>query len=279
VITPGILQGRLSAAPAGRPQAFPWATWRQEFADAARLGVGTLEWLVTAERPQHNPIWTTAGIEDIRRVAAANRVTVTSVCADFLIPLPLIGVSADERTTRVGMLEHLTRQCPALAARVIVLPLLEANAPADERQFAEVMGAIDPVLHLAAGLNISIALESGWTGARLRAALGSVGAPATAVCYDIGNAAAFGLDAAADLRALGTLVAAVHVKDRRRSGESVPLGTGDADLEGAFAALSAIGYSGTAVLETPAGPQPVAAASRNLGVLHALLPRSAAAST
>jgi sugar phosphate isomerase/epimerase len=164
-----------------------------------------------------------------------------------------------------------------LDSTIMVVPLLEANAPANEAQFADVMCAIEAAWQLAEAGNVRVAIESDWPAARLRDAIGECHMPAVGVCYDIGNAVAFGLDAAADIPALGALMTAVHVKDRLRTGESVALGTGDADLAGAFAALAAIGYAGTAVLETPVGAHPLDSAAHNLSVVQALLPRGAAA--
>ena len=52
----GIMQGRLSPSRAGRAQAFPFATWREEFAHAAEAGFDSIEWLVTAELYADNPL-------------------------------------------------------------------------------------------------------------------------------------------------------------------------------------------------------------------------------
>ncbi len=266
MITFGILQGRLSPAPNGRPQAFPWTTWVDEFAHARAVGFDSIEWLVTAERPDENPLVTDSGVAHIRRTARDAGLAVSSVCADCFIPLPLVGVSTGERRQRVELLARIVRQAARLDARVVVLPLLESNAPADEAEAAELLSAIAPALSGAAALGVRIALETSWPGTRLRDFIAAAQAPSLGACYDIGNAAAFGLDPVADLRALGPLVAGVHVKDRRRTGESMPLGEGDADLAGAIGALEAIGYAGAAILETPVGADPAGHAARNLTV-------------
>jgi L-ribulose-5-phosphate 3-epimerase len=270
----GILQGRLSPAPAGRPQAFPWTTWADEFARARALGFDTIEWLITAGGHSDNPLLIDGGDAQILRAADRAGLKVSSVCADCFIPLPLIGVPDREQRERVDLLAQIVRSAACIGARVVVLPLLEDNAPSNDDEAAALLEAIDPVLQLAAASGVRVALETAWDGARLRELIAGAESPALGACYDIGNAAPFGLDAPADLRALGPLVIAVHIKDRRRTGESVALGEGDADLAGAFAALDQIAYAGPAVLETPVGADPSANASRNLSVAQAHASRS-----
>lgn len=266
MITFGIMQGRLSPAPQGRPQAFPWQTWAHEFSDARAAGFDHIEWLVTAERANDNPLLTDAGIADIRDLVATTGVGVASICADCFIPLPLVRVPVAEQRQRTELLTRIVRQAARLDARVVVLPLLEANAPADLKQGEEVLRVIEPALRLADALGVRIALETSSAGAVVRNLIATSESPSLGVCYDIGNAAAFGLDVSDDLRALGSLVIAVHVKDRSRDGESRPLGEGDADLDGAFRALDVIGYDGPAILETPVGDHALRSASRNLAV-------------
>jgi L-ribulose-5-phosphate 3-epimerase len=278
-MTFGIMQGRLSAAPAGRPQAFPWSSWADEFSRARALGFSSIEWLVTAERPEDNPLATAARVQQIRDVIASTGVRVSSVCADCFIPLPLVGAHAGARQERIDLLAHIIRQSAQIDARVVVLPLLETNAPADKREALQLLGALDSVLQMAAALGVRIALETSWPGAHLNELIVNTGKPGLGACYDIGNAAAFGLRADEDLRALGPLLIDVHVKDRRRSGESVALGDGDADLSSAFRALDELAYLGPVVLETPVGQDPTGHASRNLAVTRAHACRSAGATS
>ena len=53
-----------------------------------------------------------------------------------------------------------------------------------------------------------------------------------------------------ELATYGDRVFSVHVKDRLLGGTTVPLGTGDADLPGAFRALGRAGYVGDFILQT-----------------------------
>ena len=52
------LQGRLSPVVDGKIQAFPWAHWRDEFPEAARLSLKLLEWTLDHDRLSENPLMT-----------------------------------------------------------------------------------------------------------------------------------------------------------------------------------------------------------------------------
>ncbi|MES1186545.1 MAG: hypothetical protein ABUL60_22220, partial [Myxococcales bacterium] len=89
----GVMQGRLSPRPAGKLQEFPWLSYREEFARAARLGLHSIEWIFEAPRFDENPLWTEAGREEIRELVAQSGVRVQSVCADYFMVHRLAGES------------------------------------------------------------------------------------------------------------------------------------------------------------------------------------------
>jgi L-ribulose-5-phosphate 3-epimerase len=258
------MQGRLSRAPAGRAQSFPFATWRAEFEAAAAIGAAHLEWLVTAETDGVNPLFDDRGIDAITAMIAATGVGVPAVCADFLIAEPLVRTSPGRRQIAIDRLGDLAARGGRIGAAVIVVPILEngeARTVAERREVAE---ALAPVLGAAAARGQRLAIESQMPVEALLDLIERCGPATSGACYDVGNATAAGFDAAADIRQLGRSVIAVHLKDRLRGGGSVPLGAGHVDFDAVFEALAAIGFAGPMTLETPAGGDPRASALRHL---------------
>lgn len=265
------MQGRLSPAPPGRPQAFPWSTWRDEFERAAACGFDRIEWLVTDEHFDRNPLCTAAGADEIRERMHATGVRVLSVCADFCIARPLVRVADPERQSTVERLTRLVDRIAAIGGDTVLVPVLEQGAITDDHDSAIVLAALAPVLNRAEAGNIRIGIETDLAAARLRELMTRANSPALRAYYDLGNATAAGCHAADDLRELGPLLAGVHLKDRIRGGGSVPLGQGDADFPGFFAALAEIGYAGSLILETPVGDDAIAMAGRNLAFVQKAL--------
>jgi len=267
----GIMQGRLSPAPAGRPQAFPWSSWRDEFARAAACGLDCIEWLITADGLADNPIWSDAGVAQIRALSAASGVRVATVCADCFIAQPLVRQSPEPLARHLALLDRLLTRSALIEASVVVVPIIEDAAVRTREELVAVLHALAPSAALAAFLRIRIALESDLPGTVLRDAIDASGLSAVGVCYDIGNATARGSRPADDLAALGPRLVAVHIKDRRRGGSSTLLGDGDADWPLFAGALAANGYQGPLILETPVGADPAAQAIRHRAFVHELL--------
>src|SRR5258706_580927 len=62
----GFMQGRLSPVIGGRIQTFPWSSWKDEFAIAAKHGFHLMEWTLDQDGIYENPLLTSVGQTEIR---------------------------------------------------------------------------------------------------------------------------------------------------------------------------------------------------------------------
>lgn len=260
----GIMQGRLSPAPAGRAQVFPFETWRSEFAAAAVAGIGFIEWLVTADGFDENPLLARDGAAAIRALIDAHGVRVNTLCADFLIHEPLVRVEAARRAASLCRLSDVVDRSLDIGASVIVVPLLEEGEIRNRDEAAEVAECLQPIARAARASGQRIAIECLLPIDDLCDLVSRCGSPSIGVCYDAGNGASMGFDAGRDIRRLGAALFEMHMKDRRRGGPSVPLGSGEVDFADVFHALGEIGFTGPITLETPVGDDPLASAVRHV---------------
>jgi hexulose-6-phosphate isomerase len=163
---------------------------------------------------------------------------------------PFFRVSGAARRARLDTLRRVVEACGALGIGLLVLPLVDEGRLRDENDGAalrEGLAALAPALDAA---DVVVAFESdlppedlaGWIAAYPQRRFG--------VNYDIGNSASLGFDPAAEIAAYGARIVNVHVKDRRRGGTTVPLGSGDAELRGVFRLLRRAGYRGQLILQT-----------------------------
>jgi L-ribulose-5-phosphate 3-epimerase len=260
----GIMQGRLSP-PGPRPQTFPAASWQAEFDRARACGFDRIEWLLTADDLDHNPIWTDAGLAEMHALAARTAVQVSSICADCFIPLSLCG---DDRLANATVLTRLIERCRRAGIAVAVVPVLETSAIRTAADRARLLEALRDPLAAAAATGVRIALESDLSAEELRSIVDASASPWLGANYDIGNAAAAGHDCEHDLRALGPRLFGVHVKDRARGGPSRPLGEGDVDFDAVARGLARAGYTAPLILETPTGEDAMQSAKLNLAYLQ-----------
>lgn len=243
----GIIQGRLTRPWSGKLQCFPRDRWEEEFFLARECGLEAIELFVETEFNPANPAWSEEGRSRLRRLSRESGVAADTLCADCFMSTTFLHEPLQARR----LLERLA----GFGFRRIVLPFFERAEIRSEGDAWRVAQALRGLVGLELALETTLRPRELVTLAR------DCGA---SICYDTGNTTALGHDIPADIRALGGLITHVHVKDKRLSdGQNVLLGTGDADLPGAFAALRDIGYRGDFTMETFRGDDPLATARRH----------------
>jgi L-ribulose-5-phosphate 3-epimerase len=267
----GVMQGRLSPRPEGKLQEFPWRSYREEFAKAARLGLHSIEWIFEASRYEENPLWTEAGREEIRELTAQSGVRVQSVCADYFMVHRLAGESSLELSQNRDVLADLIVAASAVGADRILIPLLETSAVDSLELQREVVVSLRGAVQIAERYGVTLGLEMEIPGPEYAKLVQSVGSPRVRAYYDTGNSTAQGADVADDIIPLLPLLHAVHIKDRVRGGGSKPLGTGDTNFQGFFPALLRAGFRGDFVLQHYFDAQPELEAERSLSFVQQLI--------
>ena len=267
----GVMQGRRSPRPEGKLQEFPWRSYREEFAKAARLGLHSIEWIFEASRFEENPLWTESGREEIRELTAASGVRVQSVCADYFMVRRLAGESSLALAQNRDVLAELIVAANAVGADRILIPLLETSAVDSIELKREVVVSLRSAVELAERYGVTLGLEMEIPGAEYAKLVHSVGSPRVRAYYDTGNSTAQGLDIAEDIIPILPVLHAVHIKDRVRGGGSKPLGTGDTNFQGFFPALLRGGFRGDFVLQHYFEAQPELEAERSLSFVQQLI--------
>lgn len=248
----GFMQGRLSPPVEDRIQAFPWAHWRDEFAVARRLGFTLMEWTIDAARLRENPIMTQAGRNEIRTLEDTFGIRVRSLTADCVMEAPFYKAieGKRERVRHLDDLKALLDACGQSGIVLVVLPLVDNGRLVSDAEEDALRQELLPLTPALRDSGVRVVFESDFPPARLRAFIDTFPPEAYGINYDIGNSAALGYDPREEIERYGARIWNVHVKDRRRGGTTVPLGTGAADLPTAFRVLVRSGYTGAYILQT-----------------------------
>jgi L-ribulose-5-phosphate 3-epimerase len=165
------------------------------------------------------------------------------------------------RQEGVRLVTTALQACRNVGGEAILLPHFDRQRldiePAEEARMVAGLRQVAPV---AESTGVAVALETSFSAAQLERIVKAVGSPRVGVYQDLANAIIYRQEPASTIRALGSAIVMVHVKDTRDGGQA-PLGEGEVDWPGCAAALRQIGYAGWHVLETPPGDDPVASAA------------------
>jgi len=265
----GIMQGRLSPKRPAPLQSFPQASWRDEFGRAEELGFDLIEWLVDDVDLTANPLFHSESRQELRQLVARTGVEIESLCAHVLTEGAIRRPGADGAKAR-NLLIEILRTSADFGITSVVLPLMDGASVRDGgRRVEALVENLHVVLKQAPGASV-ICLESDLPAEQVISLLDRLDHARVGVCYDLGNATALGFDPAVEIACLGNAIREVHIKDRVVGGGSVMLGQGDTAFAPAFRALSATGYCGPVIMETPVGDDWRAAALDHLAFAHSV---------
>jgi L-ribulose-5-phosphate 3-epimerase len=246
----GFMQGRLSPQIDGKIQAFPWPHWEMEFTIAGEARFECMEWTLDADRLHENPLMLPAGQARIRELAASSGVRVNSLTGDCFMQEPFWKAPGHRREPLLADLAAVLEACSAVGVSFVVIPLVDNGRLENNGQRDSLIEGLLPQSPTLARRRMAILFESDFAAQPLANLMSRFPVETFGVNYDIGNSAALGFDAQGDLRAYGSRVRNVHVKDRLLGGTTVPLGTGAADFPKVFRELARVGYRGDFILQT-----------------------------
>ncbi len=277
----GITLGRLSPPIEERIQAFPRQTWPEEFERASLAELDCIEWIYDLKGADLNPIASKEGIREILVLSEKFCMAVRSLCVDYLMERPLLGVTQTDAIRSSETVMWLLKQCHLAGIQRLVVPFLGSNAIYTEPQIVQVAQQIAGWLPLAEKLGMEIHLETSLDPARFKQLLDTIAHPMVKVTYDVGNSVHFGFVASEEFDAYGMSIGSVHVKDSKLHGTTVPLGTGDADFKYCFQYIAAIGYQGDYILQAARVPDldEVELAKRHRAFVCSYLTRSSIVDT
>ncbi len=246
----GFMQGRLSPVVDGRIQAFPWASWKDEFPIAEEIGIHRMEWTLDQERLYENPLLTKVGQRQIKELCQRQSFTIPSLTGDCFMQAPLWKVKGEERAALESDFHAVLEGCVAVGIVMIVVPLVDNGRLENAEQEETLITFLESQTEYLISNGIKVVFESDFATCELSRFIRRLDPALFGINYDIGNSAALGFDPDEEISSYGDRIMNVHIKDRMLAGTTVPLGTGSADFETVFALLAKAGYDGNYILQT-----------------------------
>jgi len=243
------MQGRLSPPEDGRFQCFPRQEWAAEIESAPLIPLRGIEWIYDLHGQGVNPLETAAGRAELTARLRTAGIDVVSICADYFMDCPLVGVDRSLQSARIEQLKWLVSICPEMGITRIVLPFVDSSRIASASDANDALHALADALPEAASRGVQLHLETDLNPGDFRAFLADADSPMIRVNYDSGNSGSLGYLVDEEFAAYGDRIGSFHIKDRLRGGGTVPLGRGNVDFARLRSALIDIDYRGDFVLQ------------------------------
>ncbi len=248
-IKTGIMQGRLSPQIGDTIQSFPVGTWQDEFLLAQKAGLNCIEWIYETGTDQINPLRNLEGIREIRKLEKESSVMVRSICADYYMNIHLLDPSGLPVPSVKSHLEWLIGQASRLECQYIILPFVDSSSLKTHEQIMGLETLLRSIVPMMEKNSVEIHLETDLPPSTIAGILSSLDHKLIRANYDIGNSASLGYNPREELPLLKQWVGSVHVKDRMKSGGTVPLGSGAADFAYCFNGFQSIPYNRPYILQ------------------------------
>jgi L-ribulose-5-phosphate 3-epimerase len=269
----GIMQGRLSPRIDGKIQAYPASTWQKEFEIAQEIGYAAIEWIV--EKPvETNALMTDSGKAEIKKMIASTGVRIDYVCADIFMQQPLVRMTKDTKSQNKEYLSAILKNAKEVGAIGVEIPFVDNSSIKSENEKLEFIDVMQDAFKLAKDLELKLSLETDLPPTEFRELLENIDLDHVQANYDIGNSASLGFDPREELEAYGLKILNVHVKDRKLGSTTVPLGTGNANINFVLQKLQEIGYRGGLTMQAARGENDVETAKEQLKYVRTLLNKS-----
>ena len=269
----GIMQGRLSPRIDGKIQAYPASTWQKEFEIAQEIGYAAIEWII--EKPvETNALMTDSGKAEIKKIIASTGVRIDYVCADIFMQQPLVRMTKDTKSQNKEYLSAILKNAKEVGAIGVEIPFVDNSSMKSENEKLEFIDVMQDAFKLAKDLDLKLSLETDLPPIEFRELLESIDLDHVQANYDIGNSASLGFDPREELEAYGLKILNVHVKDRKLGSTTVPLGTGNANINFVLQKLQEIGYRGGLTMQAARGENDVETAKEQLKYVRTLLNKS-----
>lgn len=245
----GVMQGRLLPKYQGRYQSHPVGYWKDEFSKAAELGLECIEFILDFNDAELNPLLRDDGPDEILLLSEKTGVKVSTVCADYFMEAPLHYSDEQIAAKSQSVLKRLLSNGEKLGLTDIVIPCVDQSRLIDNATIERFIARLRPLVEATEMAGINFSLETDLAPQPFAELLERFNSPRVTVNYDTGNSAALSYDPVEELACYGKKITDIHIKDSKLGGDSVLLGTGDAQFGRFIEALRPLNYAGPFIMQ------------------------------
>ncbi len=244
----GVMQGRLSPIIGNKIQAFPEKYWEKEFKEIKKVGLNFIEWTLDYKNIYKNPLLSIVGKKKIKFLSKKYSIKIKSITCDCFMQKPFWKIKKNQRI--LNYLKEIIASSGELNIKFIVIPLVDRGSIENITQAKNLINICKSFEKHLKQHKVKIVFESDFKPRILGKFIKKFNINYFGINYDIGNSASFDYDMNEEFQSYGKYISNIHIKDRKKFGNTVRLGNGNANFKKLFLNLKKIKYKGNLILQT-----------------------------
>lgn len=244
----GFMQGRLVDLVNNKIQFFPHSNWENELEIAQENNLKIIEWTINYENIKKNPLYN-GDVSIIKKKLKKNSIQCHSVTCDFFMQKPFFKKKYKNiKDELLNDLIKVIKNSEKVNIKYLIIPLVDKSSVKNKKEekflISNFIKYISPKLK-----SIKILFEIDYKPKDVMLFIKKFKSKKFGINYDTGNSASFNYNIL-DEMVYFKFVKNIHIKDRKKFGNTVDLGEGNWNHKLFFNVLKKISFKGNLILQT-----------------------------
>ena len=244
----GLMQGRLLPIIQNKVQAFPQKNWTTEFKKLSELNLNLIEWTLDYINLRKNPLLTSSGKRKIKHYKKKYSIEINSVTCDCFMQKPFWKIKKNKEL--IDYLKKIISSSKELGITLLIIPLVDKGSIKNAKQGKNLLYICKSLEQYLRKNKVKIIFESDFKPKKLSNFIKKFNTKFFGINYDTGNIASLNYDINQEFKYYGEYIKNIHIKDRKKYGNTVRLGNGNANFHKLFKNLKKMNYRGNLILQT-----------------------------
>ena len=245
----GFMQGRLSYTN-GKIQQFPSKIWGKEFKIANNNKYKLMEWTIDTQTINYNPLMTKRGISRILLLKKKYKIEIVTLTCDYVMQKPFWNMVDSKRKVYFKKFIKIIDQASYIGVKKIIVPIVDNSSLKNKQQEEKLIFYMKSLRKKLKINKQQILFEIDYNPNKTKKFIEKFDKSTFGINYDTGNSAGMGFDSNEEFKLYGKYIKNIHIKDKLLNGETVRLGSGDADFYKIFKNIKKIRYKNLLILQT-----------------------------
>ena len=243
------MQGRLSQPHNGKIQSFPILSWENEFREAKKLSLKFIEWTLDNKNLMKNPLLTSSGQKKIKKLSKKNNIKVVSITGDCFMQKPFWKSNKLTRNILISQMKKIISCASKLKIKFVILPLVDNGSIKILSHKKILINELNKMNNFLKKKKVQVLFETDMSPKENSKFLLNFNKKYFGINYDIGNSAGLNYDPIDEFKEYAKSIKNIHIKDRKKFGNTVPLGEGNAKFELVAKLCKKYDYKGNFIIQ------------------------------